>query len=87
MVSHYQAVRTWLRTLPGPVFDDNPQRVLKRAWGLSGIQCSLGEFSDALWRHGFKPDQRGKKWVLALPSRPTGGANWDRIRRLNNIAG
>ncbi len=51
-------VRAWLiRELPGLVEAESPAAVLRKAWGLSGIECSVGDFTDALWRAGFRPDR------------------------------
>ena len=42
---------------------------------------------NALWRVGIKPDQRRERWVLVLPSDPTGQADPVRHRRLHNLTG
>ena len=69
-------VRDWLKTMPGLFEDweDNQTGVLRLAWGLSGIECSLPDFTDALARCGYKPRpvRRGHAdgvtvWQLALP--------------------
>ena len=78
-------VKSWPMTKPGLVTEASPAGVLQKAWGASGVQCSLGDFTDALWRWGFKPEQVGARWQLALPSDPTGGADMDRHRRLHNL--
>ncbi len=80
----------WLKTRPGAVFGSSPHDVLARGWGQctqTGVQCSLPEFGDILARCGIKPDQRGPRWVLVLPSDPTGGADPVRHRRLHNLTG
>ena len=82
------AVRAWLNSLPGLISDESsPSRVLQRAWGASGIECSLGSFTDAMHLADFRPEQLGGKWILRLPSKPIAGAGEDRRRRLGNVVG
>ena len=80
-------VKDWLMTRPGPVFEHSPAGVLQMAWGMCGVQCSLGDFTDALWRMGFKPEQVGPRYFLRLPGRSIASADPERHRRLHNIAG
>ena len=63
-------VRSWLKTGPGFFSSDTPHTVLQMAWGASGLQISLGDFTDSLYHEGLKPVQRGVKWGLVLPSKP-----------------
>ena len=76
-------VKSWLMTKPGLVTEASPAGVLQKAWGASGVQCSMGDFTDALWRMGFKPEQVGVRWQLALPDRPMEG--WNNYRALRRI--
>lgn len=53
----------------------------------AGLACELGAFTDALWRAGYRPEQVGGRWQIAFPTRPTGGADWDRQwRQSHNLA-
>ncbi len=81
-----QAVRQWLNTLPGTVEADTPAECLRKAWGMFG-QGGLEMFRNALALHGFKPEPLGNMFILRLPTKPTGNADWERIRRMNNLAG
>ncbi len=67
-------IRDWLMTFPGLVVSVSPQAVLKEALALfksqTGTECDLAVFTDSLWRLGFRADQRGADWVLALPETP-----------------
>jgi len=80
------AVRTWLRTLPGMVEAGDSQEVMRKAWGMFG-KGNLELFRIALAKEGFKPEALGRMFILRLPSKPTGSADWDRIRRMNNMTG
>ena len=67
-------IRDWLMTFPGLVVSVSPQAVLREALALfksqTGTECDLAVFTDHLWRLGFRADQRGVNWVLALPEKP-----------------
>lgn len=75
-------IHTWLKTLPGPFEAPSPAETLRKAWSASRVECSATEFSDSLYRYGFKPEQVGNmpnpngsdrglpRWLLRLPSRP-----------------
>ncbi len=78
------AVRAWLNTLPGTVQDGDSDGVVRRAWGMFG-RGGLEMFRNALAFHGFKPEPLGRTFILRLPSKPTGSADWNRIARMNNI--
>ena len=71
------AVADWLATSPGTFTS-------KDAVGGRG---NLEMFRNALAMHGFKPEPLGNIFILRLPSQPTGGADWNRIARMNNIVG
>ena len=81
-----QAVRAWLNTLPGTIQDDGSDSVMRKAWGMFG-KGNIEMFRNALAMHGFKPEPLGNIFILRLPSKPTGGADWNRIARMNNIVG
>ncbi len=36
---------------------------------MAGVECSLSEFTDHLFRYGFKAEQVGQRWQLALPGK------------------
>ena len=82
-------IRDWLMTFPGLVVFYSPQAVLKEAMAMftaaSGAKVDLPVMTDSLWRAGYRPEQVGVHWQLALPEKPTGGADWNRIARMNNI--
>lgn len=81
-----QAVRRWLNTLPGTVQDGGSDDVVRKAWGMFGRgNCEM--FRNALALNGFKPEPLGRTFILRLPTKPTGNADWERIRRMNNLAG
>ena len=67
-------IRDWLMTFPGLVVSVSPQAVLKEAMALftaaTGAKVDLPIFTDSLWRAGYRSDQRGVNWVLALPEKP-----------------
>lgn len=81
-----KVVRVWLNTLPGTIQDGRPDNVMRRAWGQFG-HGNLEMFRAALAAHGFKPESLGAVFILRLPSKPTGNANWTRIARMTNRAG
>jgi hypothetical protein len=81
-----QAVRAWLNTLPGTVESGCSDEVVRRAWGQFG-KGNLEMFRQTLALHGFKPEPLGRMFILRLPTKPTGNADWERIRRMNNLAG
>ncbi len=80
-------IRDWLMTFPGLVVAHSPQAVMAEALNVfteaTGVACDLGAFTDALWRAGYRPDQRGPNWILALPERPH--ASDSHYRRLRHI--
>ncbi len=47
------------------------------------IECDLPVFTDSLWRLGFRADQRGADWILALPETPLSSDS--HYRRLRHI--
>ena len=62
-------VRAWvMQKRPGLVEAASPQAAFLKAWGMSGIACSAGEFTDALVRAGFRVDQVRTTYRLALPA-------------------
>ena len=67
-------IRAWLMTFPGLVRASSPQLVLHEAMALftaaTGANVDLPIFTDALWRAGYRADQIGPRWQLALPSKP-----------------
>ncbi len=82
MIDH--EVRAWLmRERPGLVEADDPAECVRKAWAMSGLECSVEDFKAALWRAGFKPDQVRDKFRLALPTRPMEGPN--NFHALRNI--
>ncbi len=80
-------IESWLMTFPGLVVAHSPQAVLREAMALftaaTSTECDLPVFTDSLWRLGFRADQRGADWVLALPERPH--ASDSHFRRLRHI--
>ena len=84
-----QRIRDWLMTFPGLVVSTSPQAVLRESMALftaaSGTACELPVFTDHLWRLGFRADQRGVDWILALPEKPLSSDS--HFRRLRHIHG
>ncbi len=82
-----QRIRDWIHGAPGLVVSTSPQAVLRKAMAMftaaTGTACELPVFTDSLWRLGFRADQRGADWVLALPERPH--ASDSHYRRLRHI--
>ncbi len=82
-----QRIRDWLMTFPGLVVSTSPQAVLREAMALftaaTGTAYELPVFTDSLWRLGFRADQRGPNWILALPTKPL--SDDSHYRRLRNI--
>jgi hypothetical protein len=82
-------IRAWLMRFPGLVKSDSPQHVLMEALNLFKSQtlteCDLAVFTDALWRAGYRPEQVGPRWQLALPVKPL--SDDSHYRRLRNITG
>ncbi len=80
-------IKGWLMTFPGLVVSSSPQAVLREALTLfksqTGTECDLAVMTDSLWRLGFRADQRGPNWVLALPEKPHSSDS--HYRRLRNI--
>ncbi len=81
-----RAVRAWLNTLPGTVQDGDSDGVVRKAWGMFG-KGNLEMFRHALAMNGFRPEPLGDLFILRLPSKPTGNADWERIRRMNSLSG
>ncbi len=82
-----QRIRDWLMTFPGLVVSSSPQAVLREALTLfkpqTGTECDLPVFTDSLWRLGFRADQRGADWVLALPEKPhSSDSHYRRLRHI-----
>ncbi len=80
-------IRDWLMTFPGLVVSVSPQAVLKEALALfksqTGTECDLPVFTDSLWRLGFRADQRGPNWILALPTKPhSSDSHYRRLRHI-----
>ena len=82
-------IRDWLMSFPGLVVSVSPQAVLQEALALftaaTSTEVDLPVFTDSLWRLGFRADQRGADWVLALPEKPN--ASDSHFRRLRHITG
>ena len=82
-------IRAWLMTFPGLVVSVSPQAVLREALALfksqTGTECDLAVMTDSLWRLGFRADQRGPNWILALPTKPL--SDDSHYRRLRHITG
>ena len=80
-------IRAWLMEFPGLVVAHSPQAVLREAMALftaaTGTAYELPVFTDNLWRLGFRADQRGPNWILALPEKPHSSDS--HYRRLRNI--
>ena len=80
-------IRDWLMTFPGLVVSSSPQAVLREALTLfksqTGTECDLAVMTDSLWRLGFRADQRGADWILALPETPLSSDS--HFRRLRHI--
>ena len=80
-------IRAWIHNQPGIVVAHSPQAVFREAMAMftaaTGVACDPGLFTDATWRAGFRPDQRGENWILALPEKPH--ASDSHFRRLRNI--
>ena len=74
---------------PGLVRASSPRAVLMEAMALfrsqTGTECDLAVFTDHLWRLGFRPEQVGVFWQLALPSKPL--SDDSHYRRLRHIHG
>ena len=80
-------IRAWIHGQPGLVVSYSPQAVMVEALRLfteaTGVACDLGAFTDALWRAGYRPDQRGADWIIALPENPLSSDS--HYRRLRHI--
>ncbi len=80
-------IRDWLMTFPGLVVSSSPQAVLREAMAMftaaTGAKVYLPVFTDSLWRLGFRADQRGPNWILALPEKPLSSDS--HYRRLRHI--
>ncbi len=80
-------IKNWLMGFPGLVVAHSPQAVLREALKMftaaTGTACELPVFTDHLWRLGFRADQRGVDWVLALPEKPLSSDS--HYRRLRHI--
>ena len=78
-------IRSWLLDSPGLITGRDSVDVLRKAWAAFAVVCSVGDFTDVLWRAGYRPEQVGARWQLALPAKPLEAPN--NIHRLRNIAG
>ena len=82
-------IRAWCMGFPGLVRASSPRAVLVEAMALfttqTGTACDLAVFTDHLWRLGFRPEQVGVHWQLALPSKPL--SDDSHYRRLRHIHG
>ena len=82
-------IRSWLMTWPGLVRASSPQLVLRAAMKLfveqTGTKVDLAVMTDHLWRLGFRPEQVGVHWQLALPTKPL--SDDSHYRRLRHIHG
>ena len=80
-------IKNWLMGFPGLVVAHSPQAVLREAMALftaaTGAKVDLPVFTDSLWRAGYRADQRGPNWILALPTKPLSSDS--HYRRLRHI--
>ncbi len=80
-------ISSWCMSFPGLVRSTSPRAVLVEALALfksqTGTACDLAVFTDHLWRLGFRPEQVGVHWQLALPSKPLSSDS--HYRRLRHI--
>ena len=81
------AVRTFLETLPGPVFAGDSAGAILAAWDLFGNKGDLEMFRKALRREAMTPEPLGDRFCIRLPSRPTPDPGAARGRRLRNVLG
>ena len=83
------SIRNWLMSFPSTVVSDSPKHVFEKALDLFKVQtatdCDLDFFTDSLWRYGYKPEQVGHRWQLALPAKSLGDPG--HYRRLRNTVG
>ena len=80
-------IRIWVMGFPGLVVSTSPQGVLREALAMftaaTGTACNLAVFTDALWRAGYRPEQVGQRWQIALPTKPLGSeSHFRRLRRI-----
>ena len=66
-IEHGQKIRSWCNSLPGPVAASTADGVIRKAWGLCGIHCSVETFRVCIAAYGFVPDQVGAVWWLRFP--------------------
>ena len=82
-------ISSWCMSFPGLVRSTSPRAVLVEALALfksqTGTACDLAVFTDHLWRLGFRPEQVGVFWQLALPEKPLSSDS--HYRRLRHITG
>ena len=82
-------ISSWCMSFPGLVRSTSPRAVLVETLALfrsqTGTECDLPVFTDHLWRIGFRPEQVGVFWQLALPSKPL--SDDSHFRRLRHITG
>ena len=80
-------IHGWCMSYPGLVISTSPQVVLRKAMAMftaaTGTECDLPVFTDHLWRLGFRADQLGANWILALPTKPLSSDS--HYRRLRHI--
>ena len=67
-------ISSWCMSFPGLIRSSSPRAVLMEAMALfvkqTGTEVGLAVFTDHLWRLGFRPEQVGVHWELALPEKP-----------------
>ncbi len=82
-----QKIHDWCMSFPGLVRSTSPCAVLMEALNLfksqTATECDLPIFTDALWQAGFRAEQVGPGWQLALPTKPL--SSDDHYRRLRHI--
>lgn len=65
-----QRIRDWLHAFPGLVVAHSPQAVLREAMAMftaaTGAKVDLPVMTDSLWRAGYRPEQVGVLWQLAI---------------------
>ena len=81
------SIRAWIHNQPGLVVAHSPQAVIREALNMfteaTGVACDLPVMTDSLWRVGYRPEQVGQRWQLALPTKPH--ASDSHFRRLRHI--
>ena len=80
-------ISSWCMSFPGLMRSSSPRAVLMEALALfksqTSTECDLAVFTDHLWRLGFRPEQVGVHWQLALPEKPlSSDAHYRRLRHI-----